>query len=628
MRLRLLTCLLALAWACDDGGSGGEGGGPAPEPDAAPVDAGVDAALPDAEPPPSCATQAIYAPAEGSDGAFPDDAWTVADPAAATGLRVNISVETAPWIAEIPASYQPVFDAVSALDGWGTNAELFLRFDAPLAPFEGMHPSVRLLELGGEAPVELPYTVAFYEGGTRLGLTPIRPLRPGKAHAMVVTADVPTETEGCVAPAEGLAALLDGRAAAEHLQPLIPRYAALAEQLGDADAWVHAVLFTTQSVFDDSRAVAADIAERSFSWNRGIECEQRTGRRICRRTFRAGDYRVDGVVQPPPTRRTYDLPVLMVIPDGEGPFPTIFCGHGLSGNKNFCQNTTGYLTDPAVILAVDAPHHGEHPAGASANPVDLLRNFFAADILTRTIDGPRLRDNFRTATFDRLQLLRLAQQAPDLDGDGKIDVDVERMGYFGVSLGGIMASEFLALADGVTAAKLNVPGARLTQIMRDAANFAPLVQVLTPPNQPDGRVAMIFAAIQIVLEQGDPANWAPHVTRDRMVGAPAHVFLTMAMNDAVVPNSATRNLARALGVPIVPPVLAEWTHIDIADGSVSANMTEGTTGGLVQLDRVTSGVDGATEVADHNNTAFSSEVRAMAKLFFDAWAAGELPVIE
>lgn len=616
---RAIWLSLLLCMACDDGGDAS----PEPEPTA---DMAVDQAMPDAEPPPACATHAIYAPAEGADGAFPDDAWTVPDASRTTGLRVNISIDTAPWISEIPQSYQEVFAAVSALDGWGTNAEMFLRFDAPLTPFEGMHPSVRLLELGDGDPVELPYAAAFYEDGTRIGLTPIRPLRPGTAHAMVVTADVPAATEGCVAPSAGLRALLDGSETAEHLQPLLPRYAALAEQLGDADAWVHAALFTTQNVFEDSQAIAADIASRSYSWNRGIECDRRTNRTVCRRTFRAGDYRADGVVQPPPTRRTYDIPAMLVIPDGEGPFPTIFCGHGLSGQKGFCENAVGYLSEPAVVVAIDAPHHGEHPAGAPANAVELLRNFFAADIIARRIDAPRLRDNFRTATFDRLQLLQLVKQDPDLDSDGTPDVDLDHLGYFGVSLGGIMASEFLALADGVTAAKLNVPGARLTQVMRDAESFAPLVQILTPPNQPDGRVAMIFAAIQIVLEQGDPANWAPHVTRDRMTGDPAHVLLTMAIDDAVVPNSSTRALARALGVPIVPPALTEWTHIDVAEGAVSANMSEGTTGGLVQFDAVTAG--GGMQAADHNNTTFSPEVRALGRAFFDAWVAGETPVIE
>ena len=590
-----------------------------------------DATVPDAEPLPECATHAIYAPAEGVEGAFPDDAWTVADADRSTGLRVDITAENAPWVADIPAGYQPVFAALNTLDGWGTNAEIFLRFDAPLSPFEGMHDSVKLLDLADDSPREVPYTAKWYDEGTRLGITPILPLASGTPHAVVVTDDVPVATEGCVQSSPGLRALLDGSEASPRLQPLIPRYADLVAALGadpssaDPSRWVHAALFTTQSVFESSRTIAADIAQRTYRWDDDLVCSQRVGRRVCTRSFLAGDYRVDGVIQPPPTRTVYRIPVQMVIPDGAGPFPTMFCGHGLSGSKSFCQNVSGYSTAPVVILGIDAPHHGEHPAGAPENDAQLLQAFFAADLLQQRIDAQRLRDNFRTATFDRLQLLRLVQVDPDLDSDGTVDADTTRMGYFGISLGGIMAPEFLALADGVSAANLNVSGARLTQIIRDASSFAPLVTVLSPRSQTDGGVSRIFAAAQIVLEAGEPNNWARHVTTDRFLGDPPHMLLTMAIDDAVVPNSATRNLARALGVPIVPEVLAEWTDIDIASGSVSGNLSSGVTGGLVQLAEVDPGQ--GPVAADHNNTVFSAEVRALSVAFFDAWHAGETPTI-
>jgi hypothetical protein len=237
----------------------------------------------------------------------------------------------------------------------------------------------------------------------------------------------------------------------------------------------------------------------------------------------------------------------------------------------------------------------------------------------------KLRDNFRTATFDKLQLLRLLRLDPDLNGDGDPDVNVERMAYFGMSLGGIMASEFLALADGITAAHLNVPGARLTQIIRDARNFAPLVQVLIPNTQSTGQTARIFSAAQTVLEPGEPANWATRVTRDRLVGEPAHVLLTMAIDDMVVPNSSTRTLAVSLGVPLVPPVVEAWDDMAVAEGPVEGNL-DGLTGGLVQFEQVTTA--GGMQDASHNNTAFSAEVLNLAQRFFAGWRAGETPRIE
>lgn len=616
--------LAALAFAgCDDGGSSPMQEGPALD---AGVDAMVDMAEQDAAPPPSCTTNAIYDPATGEEGIFPDDAWTVADDSRTTGLRVQLDESNAPWLADVPAGYRDIFTALNELDGWGTNAEIFLRFDAEIVRFEGMHPSVKIYDLGGDAPVEVAYRTGLYDGGTRLGLTPIHPLRPSTPHAVVITDDLPTEAGDCLGASPALRTLLDGSNAEASLQPLIPRYAALVEALNaDADTWVHAGLFTTQSVFESSQEIAADIAEHTYRWNDDLDCRDNGRRRICTRTFAAGDYRVDGVTQPPPTRRSYRIPVHMVLPNEEGPLPVVFCGHGLSGDRNFCTNAIGYFDEPVIVLAIDAPHHGEHPGGAPDNPALLLQDFFAVRILEKKIEALKLRDNFRTATFDKLQLLRLIQSDPDLNGDGDVDADLDRMAYFGVSLGGIMASEFMALADGITAAHLNVPGARLTQIIRDARDFAPLVQVLIPNSQSTGQTARIFSAAQTVLEPGEPANWATRVTSNRLVGEPAHVLLTMAIGDSVVPNSATRTLALALGVPVVPPIIENWDEMAVADGPVEGNLN-GVTGGLVQYDQVTS--SGRMQAADHNNTAFSAEVLAIAQTFFAAWRSGDTPRIE
>lgn len=616
--------LLALS-GCDDDGSSPMQEGPAPDMgvDASP-DMNPDMDMPDAEPGPSCATHAIYDPVAGVDGIFPDDAWTVANEGRTTGLQVQLTEENAPWLTDVPTGYRNIFEALNELDGWGTNAEILLRFDAEIERFTGMHPAVKLYDLGGDSPVELPYRVGLY-GGTRLGVTPLIPLRPSTPHAVVITNDLPTVADGCLGASPTLRALLDGSTTEARLQPLVPRYAALVEALdADPSTWVHAGLFTTQSVFESSQAIAADIADHTYRWNDDLDCRQSGARRICTRSFGAGDYRVDGITQPPPTRRSYQLVVHLVLPDAEGPHPVVFCGHGLSDRSQFCSNAIGYFDEPVVVVALDAPHHGVHPAGAPDIPALLLQDFFAFELATRTFNARKLRDNFRTATFDKLQLLQLLRSDPDLNGDGDVDVDLDRMAYFGMSLGGIMASEFMALSDGITAAHLNVPGARLSRIIRDSAQFAPLVQILLP-GQSTEQTARIFSAAQTVIEPGEPANWATHVVRDRLVGAPAHVLLTMAIDDDIVPNSSTRALARALGVPIVPPVVEAWDDMAIADGPVAGNVA-GMTGGLVQFTEVTSGQ--RLQTAGHNNTVFSAEVLALAQTFFAAWRAGETPRIE
>ena len=45
-------------------------------------------------------------------------------------------------------------------------------------------------------------------------------------------------------------------------------------------------------------------------------------------------------------------------------------------------------------------------------------------------------DNWRQSTYDKLQLIQTLVDAPDIDGDGTLEFDTDRMAYWGVSLGG------------------------------------------------------------------------------------------------------------------------------------------------------------------------------------------------
>ena len=103
---------------------------------------------------------------------FPDGLIEVDDPASPTGRRVDLRAETAPWIAQAPA---------------------LLRFTAPVAeaPADAAasvaDPGWRLVELPTGARV--PFEVELLEGGLTAVLWPLRPLRPGAAHAVVRTTE-------------------------------------------------------------------------------------------------------------------------------------------------------------------------------------------------------------------------------------------------------------------------------------------------------------------------------------------------------------------------------------------------------------------------------------------------------
>jgi hypothetical protein len=293
-------------------------------------------------------------------------------------------------------------------------------------------------------------------------------------------------------------------------------------------------------------------------------------------------------------------------------------------------------------VAAPALMHGAHPTNPdpSASSIDVVLQFFAiGDLDTRALHATKLREHFRQTSWDRLQLTRLLEASPDIDGDATADVDGARLAYLGVSLGGLMGPELVAASDAYGAAVLVVPGGRVSTILSDSQLFGALVLALRPRGVTDGDVRRFFPILQTVLDAGDPASYGVHTLNDRFARAPRvpSVLVGVVLDDEVVPNIANYALARALGVPIVEPRLRSEPGLAIVTGPLSGNFAGGAaTGGLLQFDLVGDGA-GGVERATHDNIG-DSDIGSAAWLDFldshfdaglarvrDPWAAIAFP---
>ena len=575
-------------------------------------------------------TSYIYDPVAGKAlETFPDDYFTQPDAGSATGLRLRVDSDLAPWIAAIPGSYRNVFEALSTLDGWGTTAGIILRFSGPLGALpSGEKDSVtlgglRLYDLDEHRRV--PFEVEVTDEGTTAILWPMVPLVPKHRHGVVMTTSARAAGGDCIAPSSALRSLLDGSATDARLAPLVPRYEALlAEAALKPDEVSAATVFTTQSISETSEAVATDVAARTYSWSKPATCTTEAAFRRCEARFLAWDYRKDDVVRDDGKPvASYEIPVRLWLPLTGGPFPTLIFGHGLGGDKD--QGTP--LAEAAAPLgfatvAIDAVAHGEHPAGATGEKLLDVMKFFGVDIATQRLLPLVLRDNWRQSTYDKLQLVRLLRQAPDIDGDGTADLDPSHLAYFGVSLGGIMGSELLALGSDVGAAILSVPGGRVSTIIRDAAQFEIVIVAMKPEGVTDGDVARFFPVLQTLVERGDAANYAPHVLGSPLPGGAAthpQLLVDVVIGDDTVPPGCNRSLVRALGVPHLSPVLEPVGIVSMAGAApLSGNLDGGkTTAGLFQYDRITD--EGKVVAATHSDVARSPEAILQTTHFLETW---------
>ncbi|MEZ4323036.1 MAG: hypothetical protein R3F61_36555 [Myxococcota bacterium] len=571
-------------------------------------------------PPDPCTgrTQQLYDPDGPELTAWPDDAFTVAD-GTSTGRRVDVSgapfaVATEGLLGSLP----PQLDGAS---GFGTLGEIVLRFTAPVDPpppdsvTSLADAGLQLLDLSTSPPTRVAYRGHALDSGRQLMLQPLRPLKQGAPHAVVMTTAYRSDGQ-CVAQAPRVTQDLE---AGVHDD--------LLEALDLHDTEVSAVLrFTTH---DDQQAVIAAAEEARTapqSWVAPLECEALSGHRRCESAFEPLDFRgPDGRVGRASVGR-HTVPVSLWIPDGVAEPVVVVVGHGLGSDRHGAQGMADRLLPLGVaVVAVDALEHGDHPTASLEGGATALP-FLGIDLGTATFSGRRMRSNFDQSVLERVQLLTLLRTVPDLDGDGTADVGTERFGYVGISLGGLMGAGLLALTD-LELGALPIAGGDLASITRDTEVMAGVLPLLADLAGSDAALERWLSVTQSIVDPADPALWASHVLEDRLYGAQVpHVLLPVAQHDEVVPPAAGRALARALRLPHVEPIQEPVDGLPLAGPApIVANHESGATVGFFQYETVT--VGGQTELAIHDNLPWSEEGTAQVVHFVESWLAGQPEIL-
>lgn len=592
-------------------------------------------------PPCHSATSFPYDPEHSSDElvAFPDDFLTMDAPGTLTGVHVAIP-PSARWTqTALPADVADVIPAMNTLDGWGTTAGIELRLTAPLqdppsgSPASLQSDTLQLWEIS-DTPHRIPYETELADQNDTIILWPTVPLAPSTLHAVFMKRTEKTASGGGdVCPSSTLQQLLLGTATTPELKRLVPRHARALKASGVKAADVGAaVVFTTQSISEQSLAIEKDIAGRTYAWASPPSCAPQAQFQLCSATYHAYDYRdAAGTVTGTTPVSSYTLTARIWLPlSAPKPWPVVIFGHGLGGDTTE-GDPLGAATAPMGIAAIgiDAVDHGQHPGAPMGQFPDILA-FLGSN--TGNLEPLVIRDNFRQSTYDKLQLLQVLLQDGDLDGDGRPDIDTSRMAYYGASLGGVMGPELLAVQDHLGLTVLSVPGGRISSIME----YAPELAFLTPLFQGNlntaDDMARYYPMLQTVLEKGDSANYGPHVLTNRYASASAlipQLMFNEVLDDQVVGNVSNHALARALNVPELPPVLIDVGIIPLLTGSsVSGDLDGGkVTAALFQYDRITESPGGSVKAATHSNVSASVEGLYQTTEFLRTWVAGGPPVI-
>lgn len=572
---------------------------------------------------------------------FPDPFLAAPDDTSPTGQRLDVSSRTATWLSATPGLFRNAVDSLDGMTGFGTLGGILLRFDAPVTGLPStLDDSTtgdgwQLLDLSGPTPTRVPFQVDVLEDGHTVVAWPARPLELGTPHAFVVTRAATAADGGCIAPAPLTRSLLGQGPLPDvpHADTAAKSVQDAVAQLGLPESELSVVLpFTTHDEVGPFLDLADTARHEPVSWVGDPLCHNAvdTGR-LCRLettvlSRRSPRGRVDASVAPIASR----ISVSAWMPDGDGPFPIALFNHGLGGFRGQASTDARALVDAGfAVVAMDAVEHGDHPSADGVGRLDAITGFLGVDLVSLSLDTDRLRGNFEQTNLDRIRLLSLLRQQPDLDGDGHPELDPSRIAVHGVSMGAMLTPQLLAVTPEVESAMLTVGGGRLSAIVTESPVLDDFDDLIRQAAGSQERFDRWIPLAQAALDPVDPALWAAHVTHNRFDSAPApSVLLQVALFDEVVPAPAGFALARALDLPAVGAEVLPVDGLDaIEDDVVQGNADDGAaTRGLFQLDRI-GGEDSLVVPAEHTSTPPSEEAQTQLFEFAAAWLDDGLPAV-
>ncbi|MDJ0841190.1 MAG: hypothetical protein QNK37_32055 [Acidobacteriota bacterium] len=414
---------------------------------------------------------------------------------------------------------------------------------------------------------------------------PIQPLKPGRPHLAILTQGVIGEDSGLPVESDAVTTLLKGNAA------LTGDFAALEtlRQLYDSTLWPAAeavtgqsrifipmaYAFTTQPLFETLQALRARAQNENpvpEITTAAIGAAQVDGLynllglgaiphgsvgAVYSGSFEApnyisnplfGTFQGEGENVQEISRNT--IKFICATPPGPGPHPAIIYQHGITSFKE----TVFILAEAAAIsgnaiIAIDLVLHGERQIdGDGDGQIDP-----SGDNYINLASPLTSRDNTRQSVADLIMLTRMISSGQtDFDGSGIFNLLPDQTRFVGISLGGIVGGVFAAVEPNITTANLNVPGGRVPYLLQRSPSFGPqidagLAQFGLAPGNP--LYDLYFMFVQTINDDADPLNYGVHFASGALSNdVPTNVLIQEAINDIVIPPSATQDLARAVAL--------------------------------------------------------------------------------
>jgi len=533
---------------------------------------------------------------------FPQNYYTVVDPALKTGVRLNITPNLMPklMVENFPREYD-LMGSINSSDGFSVMTPIVILL--PGMPGKGSVPAGIEETILDQSPVKLvsfadgkpiPFRPQVYRdeksGRIYLKLAVLKPMENSTRHAVIVTNGLRDESgKPLVFPGfeKAKSGALDWKTWKD-IKALVETKLTF---IKGADVSL-AFDFTTRSEESATRDITEirdEVIRMAKSNPPKAEISSVSKLRAMFETnvavdiygyFNSPDFRdkrgalnrnAAGMLEATGQER---IKFQLKLPRSAGkmPAPVVVFGHGLMAMKESMIQVSERLAKAGfACIGIDAMYHWSR----TVDGVTML-DFLDFDNL------PYFRDGLLETVGSEIQLVRMVKSAlKDLDivpysyighsGDGKPDLDTEKIFYIGQSMGAVLGGVFMAVEPDLTAGVLNVGGAGVSGLIADSWLFNQFGLGDVIPKSGDITESLMYQAIAQtgLLDQFDPGNFAKRIWKEPFPGQRKKGLLIQSgYHDGIVPNESTDMLARAAGVPLVAPVLSRPYGIEIVEPPV------------------------------------------------------------
>jgi hypothetical protein len=273
-------------------------------------------------------------------------------------------------------------------------------------------------------------------------------------------------------------------------------------------------------------------------------------------------------------RRDQWLPFRLTLPrvTSSKPARVVMYGHGLGGFKETdLLVTSSNAAHGFATMSIDWPNHGVRSFAdggnilLSLNPSKLAQH--AGMLNQAAVDMAGVYRALQTS-LSRIDFLQRGWflNPRGVGGDGRPDIDAAHIAIEGTSLGGVLGSNFAALAPKLDGIAFAVSGVGISHILSKSILW-PLAFGFVMPHEATGTEhAVLLAALQQVIDPSDAINSFEFIKTPRPGQTKKPFLLMLGQGDTVVPNASSVAMANLAGKPLVGKQLFAMPGVASATG--------------------------------------------------------------